>query len=94
MILHKGKPLCVVASENAHQHFARNDDGNGMERGNLCRKIANRLRNRQKEWDKVWEDSLCQRYKRQEHPDNWLWNHAFYNASIEDLSYIAKLVGA
>lgn len=25
--------------------------------------------------------------------DYWLWNHEFYNAPIEDLRYIAKLVG-
>lgn len=97
MLFHDGKPLCVVSSENAHQHFARNDDGNGMERGNTIRNITNRLRNQnngyQERWDKVWEDAICQKYKRQEHADTWLWNHAFYNASIEDLTHIAKLVG-
>ena len=32
--------------------------------------------------------------KRKEHEDFWLWNHDFYNAGIDDLKYIAKLVGA
>lgn len=97
MLFHNDRPLCVVTSENAHQHFARNDDGKGMERGNAIRNIINRLRNQnngyQERWDKVWDDTTCQKYKRQEHADNWLWNHAFYNASIEDLNHIAKLVG-
>lgn len=50
--------------------------------------------NYQNRWDKVWDDQLCQKYKRPEHEDFWLWNHDFYNASIEDLKYIANLIGA
>ena len=87
----------MVTSENAHQYFARNDDGNGMDRGQLIRKITNRLQNQnagyQDRWDKVWQDTLCQRYKRPEHQDHWLWNHAFYNAGMHDLEHIAQLVG-
>ena len=93
-----GKPLCAAISENAHQYFARNDDGNGMMRGNLTQRIIKRLARRddayQDRWDKVWADKLCQKYKRKEHSDHWLWNHAFFKASIEDLQYIADLVGA
>lgn len=93
-----GKPLCAAISENAHQYFARNDDGNGMMRGNLTQRIIKRLARRddayQDRWDKVWADKLCQKYKRKEHSDHWLWNHAFFKASIEDLQYIANLVGA
>ena len=48
----------------------------------------------QAKWEKVWEDKLCQKYKRTEFSDYWLWNHEFYNAPIEDLEYIARLVGA
>ena len=97
ILFYEGRPLCVVSSENAHQHFARNDDGKGMERGQLIRAIITRLQKRddnyQSRWDKVWEDSLCRKYKRTEHHD-WLWNHAFYNASMEDLEHIAELVNA
>lgn len=35
-IFHGDKLLCVVTSENAHQFFARDDDGAGMLRGKLC----------------------------------------------------------
>ncbi len=92
------KPLCLITSENAHLHFARNDDGNGLERGSLTRDIIDKLKTHdeqyQSRWDKVWEDTVCQAYKRHEYSDHWLWNHAFYNADINTLIYIAKLVGA
>lgn len=86
--------FCYYKSENAHNHFARNDDGKGMERGNLILRILDRLRSCKAMWDRVWEDELCQKYKRPEDPTYWLWNHDFYNAEIADLRYIAKLVGA
>lgn len=92
------KPLCTLSSKNAHEHFSQDDDGNGLLRGNLVRSIKNTLERRdasyQSRWDKVWEDQLCQKYKRKEHEDFWLWNHDFYNAGIDDLKYIAKLVDA
>lgn len=98
MISCNGKPICLVRSENAHQFFARNDDGNGMLRGQLTQSIQNALkkqdRNYQKRWDKVWDDETCQAYKRTEQADYWLWNHDFYNAEILILQHIAGLVGA
>lgn len=89
-----GSPICVVTSENAHQYFARNDDGKGLLRGKLTQEIQKTLEKNSDRWDKVWKDSLCQKYKRIEHADYWLWNHDFFNADIYDLQYIAKLVGA
>lgn len=90
--------ICFDTSENAHHFFTRDDDGRGMERGMLIRSILTTLSKRnseyQKRWDKVWSDSLCQKYKRTDDDDYWLWNHDFYNAEIEDLEHIAKLVGA
>lgn len=98
VICHKGLPVCYVTSENAHQFFARDDDGCGFRRGKLTQAIQNTLAKRdgnyQKRWDKVWDDPKCQPYKRAEHEDFWLWNHAFFNADIETLLYIANLVGA
>ncbi len=93
-----GKPLCAAISENAHQYFACDDDGNGIIRGNLTQRIIKRLSHQddayQERWDKVVADERCQKYKRKEHADTWLWNHAFFKASIEDLQYIADLIGA
>ena len=92
------KPICLATSENAHKFFARNDDGQGMKRGKLTRAIERILSKRdqrhQERWDKVWDDEVCQKYRRTDYDDYWLWNHDFYNAEIEDLEYIAKLVGA
>ncbi len=92
------KILCRTTSENAHMHFARNDDGEGMQRGHLTEAIIKTLakndKRHQTRWNKVWKDKVCQAYKRPEHQDHWVWNHAFFNADIETLTYIAKLVGA
>lgn len=97
-LYYMGKPLCAVTSRNAHEYFSQNDDGNGLVRGRLVRSIKNTLERKdmayQSRWDKVWDDRLCQKYKRVEHDDHWLWNHDFYGAGIEDLNYIANLVGA
>ena len=97
MLYYQDKQLCVITSENAHKYFARNDDGQGMERGQLTQAITKTLANtddkHQEQWDKVWEDAICQKYKRTEYADYWLWNTAFYNADIEDLQHIYKLIG-
>lgn len=96
MIYYKGKPLCVVTSANAHKFFARNDDGHGAERGKLITKINNILTKKdetyQTRWDAVWADDVCNLYRRGEHRDHWLWSHAFYDASIEQLEHIASVV--
>lgn len=98
LIYYLGKPLCVVSSQNAYDYFSQNDDGNGLIRGELVRTIKRVLERKgqghQDRWDKVWSDQLCQKYKMKEHEDFWLWNYDFYNASIEDLNYIANLIGA
>lgn len=96
MLYWQDKPLCVITSENAHTYFARNDDGQGMERGRLTQAITKTLENNddkyQERWDKVWEDTICQKYKRTEYADYWLWNHAFFNADIADLEHIYNLI--
>lgn len=93
-----GALLCAVTSKNAHEFFARDNDGNGAERGALTLAIIKTLEKRdkahQQRWDAVWADALCEKYKRTEHDDFWLWNHDFYEAPVEDLRYIAGLVGA
>lgn len=123
-IYHGGKPLCFVTSENAHQYFSRNDDGQGERRGELVHDILARLtkndikyfesdistfgggkiypekfaaynareKERQAAWDRVWGDLSIRKYKRVEFADYWLFNHNFYNAPIEDLEYILKVV--
>lgn len=92
--------ICFVGSQDAFDYFSQNDDGNGLERGRLTQAIIKRLERKeydltyQDRWDKVWNDPVCQKYKRSEFTDHWLWNYDFYNAPLFDLQYIAKLVGA
>ena len=94
----EGKPLCGDHSQNAYDFFARDDDGNGLLRGKLTQEIQKTLakqdKDHQSRWDKVWEDPICQKYKRSEHTDYWLWSHDFFNAEITDLRHIANLIGA
>lgn len=99
-IICKGqKPLVVATSENAHQYFSRNDDGRGLERGKLTQQIILELRIRKGEtkeewcarWEPIWNNPSLHRFKMAEHADHWLWNHAFFNAEIEELKYILKV---
>ena len=97
-LMHQNKPLCVITSQNAYDFFSQNDDGMGRERGDLVGRILSKLQKRdvgyQARWNKIWEDSRCQKYKRPEHEDHWIWNFDFYNGPVEDLRYIAGLIGA
>lgn len=97
-LMHQNKPLCGITSQNAYDFFSQNDDGMGRERGDLVGRILSRLQKRdsgyQARWNKVWEDARCQKYKRPEHEDHWIWNFDFYNGPVEDLRYIAVLIGA
>ena len=96
----KGEQLCAPTSQNAYDYFSQDDDGQGRERGALVSAILARLRpknkrdNCQARWDKVWEDSLCQRYRRPEHEDHWIWSYDFFNAPVCDLQQIAALIEA
>ena len=102
IIIYNNGIVCYEESETAHQFFTRNDDGYGMERGRLTQAIMKTLAKRngredaayQERWDKVWNDPICQPYKRADDDEYWLWNHAFFNADINVLQHIAKLVEA
>lgn len=91
--------VCRVDSQNGYDFFTRDDDGCGRERRSLIDSIILSLsRHKQSEesydakWGKVWKDSVCQKYKRTDYDDFWIWNYDFYHADISDLKYIEKLV--
>ena len=97
-ILYFGEsPVAVARSYAAHQHFCRDDDGRGQERGRLTQAIIKALggntREETPEWEAVFADALCQTYRRKEHEDYWLWDDSFFQAPMEDLEHIAALVG-
>lgn len=92
IIYFDGKPLCFATSENAHQYFSRNDDGQGERRGELVHDILKRLKGNHEAWGRVWDAPAIRKYKRVEFADYWLFNHDFYNAPVEDLEHILKIV--
>lgn len=97
MIYYDKKPLCYATSQNAHEHFARNDDGQGLQRGKLTQTIIATLSKKddlyQDRWDNIWEDILCKPYRNTNFDDYWLWNDEFFKAEIDTLKYIANLIG-
>lgn len=92
-----GLRLCAVTSESAHKYFARDSDGNGLERGQLTASIIAAVSKRDAghgaRWEKLWADRLARRYRRKDHADFWVWSHAFFEAPVEDLRHIAALIG-
>ena len=96
VIKYNDKPICFVSSENAHQYFAIDEDGMGMERGNLTQEIQTILAKRddahQARWDKIWGNLGFHKYKRSDYDDYWLWNHDFFNAPIKDLRHILDVI--
>ena len=101
LLYYKSKAVCVAKSAAAHEYFACDYDGRGLERGKISHAIIERLepknfdspQERDDFWKKIWKNDLTQKYRRPEHLDYWLWNDDFFNATIEDLEYIAELVG-
>ncbi len=92
IIFMDNKAICCENSENAHQYFAVNNDDKGLERGILTGKIQRLLSNNKKLWEKIWCDKICQKYKRCDYDDYWLWNNDFFTAPIKDLQYIYNLI--
>ena len=89
--------VCLTTSYVAHQHFAVNDDGRGMERGYLTYEIAFAPREREHDDGYVYRfsqdelDMLCRDYPhwlKQQAP--LLFNHSFFQASVEELQELAK----
>lgn len=91
-----GEKLCSITSQNAYDFFSRNDDGHGLERGKLVHDIMCTLERRdakyQARWDRLWADEGANKLRRTEHEDYWLWSYAFYNADVNELRRIRRLL--
>lgn len=98
VLVYQGKAVCLTTSQNAYDYFSQNDDNNGLVRGKLVQTIIDTLNKKdsqhQSRWDKIWNDSICRPLRQKAHLDYWLWDHDFYNADLDVLRHIAKLVGA
>ena len=96
LILDDGRRLCAVTSQNAYDYFSRDDDGMGRERGTLVHDIRRTLERRdakyQSRWDRLWADEGANKLRRTEHEDYWLWSFAFYNADVNELRRIRRLL--
>ena len=96
LILDDGRLLCTVTSQNAYDYFSRDDDGMGLERGKLVQDIRSTLERRdakyQARWDRLWADEGANKLRRTEHEDYWLWSFAFYNADVNELRRIRRLL--
>ena len=91
-----GEKLCSITSQNAYDYFSRDDDGMGLERGKLVHDIRSTLERRdakyQSRWDRLWTDEGANKLRRTEHEDYWLWSFAFYNADVNELRRIRRLL--
>lgn len=91
-----GEPVCAADSQNGLDYFAQDDDGQWEERGKLTIEIISTLvkkdKKHQDRWDKVWGDTICQKYRREDHEDYWLWDRDFYTAPVADLRHIRELI--
>ena len=96
LMLDDGRRLCAVTSQNAYDYFSRDDDEMGLERGKLVHDIRSTLERRdakyQARWDRLWADEGANKLRRTEHEDYWLWSFAFYNADVNELRRIRRLL--
>jgi hypothetical protein len=99
VLYHDNRPICVARSFSSHEHFARNDDGQGQERGRLSHGIIKKLGGTHRpgeptpEWDAIEDDEIANSYRRKDHETTWLWDDSFFKAPIKDLQYIAVKIG-
>lgn len=91
-IYHGFRAICRVNSSNAFKHFARDNDGQGLQRGRLIRQIKDTLANHAERWERVMDDPVCRQFDRNPDGDTFEWNLAFYHAGIPTLRYIADRV--
>lgn len=88
--------VCVPSSENAYKYFARNDDGNGLRRGELTYRIAYSPRHpnenngyRFTDAEREMLETEYSHFLRQD-VDTIVFNYDFFNADIEELEEIAR----
>ena len=95
-IYHNARAVCLVGSNNAHKHFARNNDGCGLKRGELIKKIKDALALQDEHtferWHRVMNCPVCKQFDKNPNGDTWEWSLAFYNASIATLEHMANKV--
>lgn len=92
----EGMAICFETSDTAHRYFARNDDGQGLQRGRLTYAVAwsdrVRLVNGRRQRFTAEEIEMLERdWGRFLVPDVpvLLFNHSFFIAEIDELEQLA-----
>lgn len=99
---YEGKPICSEKSAVMREYFARDDDGLGLKRNKITHAIIDAMLIRdgetkedwQKRWDILWDDAICNKYRKDYSETTFLWGIEFFNAPLLDLYHIASLAGA
>lgn len=95
-IYYNARAVCHVGSHTAYKHFARNNDGNGLKRGELIKTIKDTLaindEHAYERWHRVMNCPVCKQFDSNPNGDAWEWSLAFYNASIATLEHMANKV--
>lgn len=95
-IAYNNEAVCTTTSQQAHEYFARNDDGRGLERGKLTYAIAFSSRHPNKtdtfRFTPEQRNLLIEKYSHFLIPsEEWiLFNHNFFNAEVEELEEMAQ----
>jgi hypothetical protein len=98
---HDGKRICSEKSAVMREYFAKNDDELGMKRSKIAHQIIDAMliqdgetqEDWQKRWDVLWDDAVCNKYRKDQSETTFLWGIDFYNAPLLDLYHIAALAG-
>ena len=89
-----GRAVCYHRSENAKRHFARDDDGRGLERGRLTHAIAYSSRNAGNgfRFSEEEAETLARDWRHflREGLDFIVFNDSFFTAEPEELQRLAK----
>lgn len=96
IVTQSGKPICYDTSETAKRHFARNNDGRGLERGELTYAIAYAPRRAGKGFRFTDEEQelLAKHWSHflREDVETILFNEDFFAAQPEELKALAKML--
>lgn len=98
---YENKRVCADHSAVMREHFVKNDDGLGLRRFEIAHAIIDAMLMRegetkeewQKRWDVLWDDAVCNKYRKDKSETTFLWSIEFYNAPLLDLYHIAVLAG-
>lgn len=97
IVMPDGRAICYSTSETAKMHFARDDDGHGLERGALTYAIAYSQRERKGAGGRIQRfsdaeiETLCRDWARFLRPnsDVILFNDSFFAAELSELQKLA-----